>query len=191
MALSEQDAIRAIQNGDHSILSRIYHLHYPRIAQMVRTNSGTDDDARDLFQDAMMVLYSNAKKPDFKLSSSLFTFLYSVSRNLWLKKLRNLKGQGITIREEVELKDESQDVAQEEVLFEAKRQLLRKKFRELGDGCRELLSLAMEGKKIPEIVATLGLSSELYARQKKFKCKTQLTTLVQNDPEYQYLMENA
>lgn len=191
VVLSDKEAFIGIRNGDSLVLSQLYKMHYPRIASMVKSNSGSEDDARDLFQDAIMVLYTKSKNPDFNLSSSIYTFLYSVSRNLWLKKLRKLKGQGITIREDVELRDESIESEQEELLLEARRQLFRKKFRDLGDGCQDLLKLSMAGKKIPEIVATLNLSSELYARQKKFKCKNQLTKLVQSAPEYHSLMQDA
>ena len=191
MVLSDKEAFTGIQKGDSLVLAKLYKLHYPRIATMVKSNSGSEDDARDLFQDAMMVLYSKAKNPSFELSSSLYTFLYSVSRNLWLKKLRNIKGQGITIRDDLELRDDSDENVQNELLLEARRQLFRKKFRDLGAGCQDILKLSMEGKKIPEIVAKLDLSSELYARQKKFKCKSQLTKLVQNATEYQSLMHDA
>ncbi len=191
MVLSDKEAFIGIQKGDSQVLAKLYKMYYPRIATMVKSNSGSEDDARDLFQDAMMVLFSKSKNPDFELRSALYTFLYSVARNLWLKKLRNIKGQGITIRDDMELRDDSNENEQQELLLEARRQLFRKKFRDLGTGCQDILKLSMAGKKIPEIVAKLNLSSELYARQKKFKCKSQLTKLVQNAPEYKSLMHDA
>jgi RNA polymerase sigma factor (sigma-70 family) len=185
----DQEILSGIRRGDGQVLGKLYKQHYPRIAQMVRTNSGTEDDARDLFQDAVMVLYGKAKDPDFRLTSSLFTFLFSVSRNLWLKNLRNVARQGVTVVMEMESIDETDADTEAEWLHEAKLQLYRRKLSELGDGCQELLKLSAAGKKIGEIVAQLGMSSELFARQKKFKCKEQLTRLIQGDPSYKRLQD--
>jgi hypothetical protein len=82
-----------------------------------------------------------------------------------------------------------EDVDAAEYEHEAQLQLYRRKFRELGDGCQELLRLSFTVKNIAEIVEKLGMSSELYARQRKFKCKEQLTRLIQSDPEYQRLRQ--
>lgn len=185
----DQEILNGIRQGESKALGLLYKQHYPRIAQMVRTNSGTEDDARDLFQDAVMVLYGKAKQPDFKLSSSLFTFLFAVSRNLWLKKLRSAARQGVTIAMEVESMDETDKTEQAEWLHEARMQLYRRKFKELGQGCQDLLRMSAAGKKITEIVEKLGLSTELFARQKKFKCKEQLTRLIQGDVAYKRLLD--
>ena len=57
----DQEILNGIRQGESKALGLLYKQHYPRIAQMVRTNSGTEDDARDLFQDAVMVLYGKAR----------------------------------------------------------------------------------------------------------------------------------
>jgi RNA polymerase sigma factor (sigma-70 family) len=189
----DQEILSGIRRGDSKVLGQLYRQHYPRIAQLVRTNSGTEDDARDLFQDAVMVLYAKLRDPGFVLTSSLFTYLYSVSRNLWLKKLRTLSRQGVTSTVEVEsmaeVEDGSAGIEAAEYTREAQLQLYRRKFRELGEGCQELLRLSFTVKNVAELVERLGLSSELYARQRKFKCKEQLVRLIQGDPEYTRLRD--
>jgi RNA polymerase sigma factor (sigma-70 family) len=185
----DQEILDGIRRGESKSLGLLYKQHYPRIAQMVRTNSGTEDDARDLFQDAVMVLYGKVREGDFKLSSSLFTYLFAVARNLWLKKLRTVARQGVTISMDVESMDVTDAAEEAEWLHEARMQLYRRKFRELGQGCQDLLTMSAAGKKIAEIVEKLGLSSELFARQKKFKCKEQLTRLIQVDPAYKRLQD--
>jgi RNA polymerase sigma factor (sigma-70 family) len=183
----DQEILGGIRVGDSRVLGRLYQQHYPRIAQMIRTNSGTEDDARDIFQDAVMVLYSKAQDSGFQLTSSLFTFLFAVSRNLWLKKLRNVAREGVTIPVELVSIVDADPQEEAEWIHEAQLQLYRRKFRELGDGCQEILGLTAAGKKIGEIAQQLGMSSEVYARQRKFKCKEQLTRMIQGDPEFQRL----
>ena len=84
-----------------------------------------------------------------------------------------------------------ENVEEEELTREAQYQLYRKKFRELGEGCRKLLQLSMAGKRMREIVAQLGMSSEQYARKRKFQCKQQLIRLIRQDPSYDALRFDA
>lgn len=170
-------------------MEAIYRDYFPRISTFIRQNSGSDSAAQDVFQDALVVLYKKVKSPDFKLTSSLYTFLYAICRNLWLKKLRKSGNEGVTLEGDVEYIDEN--VEEEELTREAQYQLYRKKFRELGEGCRKLLQLSMAGKRMREIVAQLGMSSEQYARKRKFQCKQQLIRLIRQDPSYDALRFDA
>ena len=72
----------------------LYKLHFPKIKAFVLKNSGNADDARDVFQETMIVLIDKINKPDFVLSSSLGTFLFAVSKNIWFTRLRE-KGKMI------------------------------------------------------------------------------------------------
>jgi len=62
--------------------------NFPVILRMVQQNNGSDDDAKDLFQEAMIILYEKVQQGDFDLYSKLKTFLYAVCRRLWQKKLQ-------------------------------------------------------------------------------------------------------
>ena len=41
-------------------------------------NNGNEDDAKDIFQESIIVLYEKVKAGKFELSSKLKTFIYSV-----------------------------------------------------------------------------------------------------------------
>lgn len=189
--IRDQDYIEGIRTSDPAILNRIYQEFFPRIAHAIRQNSGGDDDARDVFQDALIVLFKKSSDPDFTLNSSFFTYLYAVARNLWLKRLRKKDRDWVTIDREVEFIDDSPRMLDEELIREAQYQLYRRKLTELGDQCRELMLLSLGGMRVSEIVAKMNFSSEGYARKRKFKCKEQLIRLVRNDPQFARLnLEN-
>ena len=80
--------------------------------------------------------------------------------------------------------DESDSQAWEQ---EARRQLFRRKLLSLGQGCQDILKLSLRGVSVRDIVQQLGLSSEGYARKKKFKCKAQLIRAIQEDSGYEAL----
>lgn len=74
---------------------KIYQQHFPSIKRYILNNSGTEADAEDIFQDAMVVILEKYMLDDFKLTATLKTYIYAVSKNLWLKKLRTKKGNEI------------------------------------------------------------------------------------------------
>src|SRR5438105_1297170 len=58
------------------------------VQSLVINNNGTTDDAKDIFQEAMIVLYEKARSGTFELNCQIKTYVYSVCRRLWLKKLQ-------------------------------------------------------------------------------------------------------
>jgi len=62
--------IEGLKKRDNLIIQEIYNLFSPGIFKMVRDRNGTHNDAQDVFQDAIMVVYKNCQKDDFKLTAS-------------------------------------------------------------------------------------------------------------------------
>jgi len=79
--------IDGLKKRDNGIIRYIYKEYYPTIKFLITTNSGTETDAEDVFQDALVVLYRKIAKGNLVLTSSFKTFLYSICRNLWLQRL--------------------------------------------------------------------------------------------------------
>jgi len=185
VSFSDQERLQGIRRGERGAIESLYQDFFDRIARYIIQNSGSRDHAADIFQDAMVVLYQKVQSPDFQLSASIYTYLFSICRNLWLKKLRKSGKEEVTNEFPAEYTHEAPNDA--ELEEQARFQLYRKKFRQLGEGCQQLLRLSLKGLKMKEIVRQLGLSSEQYARKKKFKCKEQLVRLVQADADYEDL----
>ena len=87
LVTESQEIIDGILNGSSVVLDRLYQLYFPMVVKLVTRNNGTEDDAKDIFQEALMVLYDKIQRKDLTLSSSFKTYLYAVCKNLWLKSL--------------------------------------------------------------------------------------------------------
>lgn len=180
--VSDAELIARLRKGtveEDQALRTIYRTCYPTVAGFVLRNSGDAGDARDVFQDGVIVLYRNIKQGRFNGESTLGTYLFSICRFLWLKQLRR-KG-----REPVEVMDE--DATHEppvgQLLDDERRNTVLALFARLGEACRQMLTLSFyENLDMTEIAARTGFKDEQNARNKKFKCMKALRELLAADP---------
>jgi RNA polymerase sigma factor (sigma-70 family) len=146
------------------------------VEYFVRKNSGTGQDAEDIFQDAMLVIFDRSRETGFELSCSLKTYVYSVARNLWLKKLRSNKGKLNVEDFEDYLPVQVEENEEEDVNLAQK---LKEAVETLGENCRKILLLFYYQKMdMQQIAAELGYTSADNAKNQKYKCLQQLKTKV-------------
>ena len=86
--LSEQELLESLRAGKSGAFEQIYRNYYRMVAGMIQKNSGSEEEIEDVFQETLFILVKKLRQPDFKLTAKLGTFLYSISRNLWLQKLQ-------------------------------------------------------------------------------------------------------
>lgn len=178
--------LESFRNQDRDTLDFIYKKFYPSIRNFICINSGNDEDAEDIFQDSIIVLYKKIRDNDLELQCSFKTFLFSVSRNLWLKELERRK----IGREKLELIDELGDLdGTDDIKMEGdeKYHLYQKHFAELSEKCRELLKLFYQKVPLREIAEIMGFSSEKYAKKRKYQCKEALIKKIKSDPGFKQL----
>jgi RNA polymerase sigma factor (sigma-70 family) len=171
---NEQALLKGLAENDRKAIETIYRVHYSMIQTLVINNSGTSDDARDVFQDAIIVLYEKAKSGTFELHAQLKTYLYAVSRRLWLKKLalnHRFSGdlanapESIAIEEDIEIYEHrTQDL-----------ELMEDALQHLGEPCKELLeSYYIRRKNMSEIAQEFGYTNADNAKNQKYKCLMRL-----------------
>jgi RNA polymerase sigma factor (sigma-70 family) len=190
MASKQTDAehwLEVLRTNDRKGIHELYEQFLPRIVKYVVANQGREEEARDIFQEAILIIFKKAKDKDFKLSAAFFTYLYAVCRNLWLKRLEKKGKMRVTDSEIPELMDESE---WELVIEEEERyRLFRSKFQSLSENCQQLLSLFFKKTPMKEIAEIMGFASVQYAKKRKFQCKEHLVALVRNDERYSNLMQ--
>ena len=84
---NETVLLKGLARNDRKCIEAIYRDNYNAIQSLIIKNNGSIDDAKDIFQEAILVLYEKVQSDEFILSCQIKTYIYSVSRRLWLKRL--------------------------------------------------------------------------------------------------------
>ncbi len=180
-----QTYIEGIKKGDSKVIRKIYTNYYQAISQLVETQKGTSEDAHDVFQEGLVLMFQKTQQEDFQLSSTFFTYFYAVCRNIWYNKLRKKKAPMVTLDDKMLLMiKESPEIVPEE---QGRYFLYRKMFIKLGADCQKVLELFFQKVSMEEIGTQMGYGSVSYTKKRKFLCKQKLVQLIQSDPEFQEL----
>ncbi|HOX76675.1 MAG TPA: sigma-70 family RNA polymerase sigma factor [Bacteroidales bacterium] len=176
--------IDGLKKRDNGIIRYIYKEYYPTIKFLITTNSGTDTDAEDVFQDALVVLYRKIAKENLLLTSSFKTFLYSICRNLWLQRLdrRVFSSEFMEVEDLGEMQESLHPEHPEEE--QEKYRLFQQHFLQLSPDCQKVLKLFMGKTSLKEIADIMGFKTEKYAKTRKFMCKEKLKEMIINDPYF-------
>ncbi len=186
----QEYTVEAILNGirdrDTKVLDFVYDNYYHQIRVFVTQNQGSKEDAKDIYQDAMLVIYQKLQQNNLRLTCSFNTYLYSVSRLLWLKQLerRKLWKQYTEDAENFVSLDDSIITIFE---MNERYKLYQTHFKRLSFSCQKVLELFLARIPLKEIARILGFKSEQYAKKRKHQCKEKLVNSIKNDPEYQEL----
>jgi len=176
---TKESVLEGIRESDNHVLEYLYKEHRNMIRDLVFKNNGNADNADEILHEAIIVLWEKAKDSSFQLTCEVGTFIYSVSRNKWLKQLKQRSAH-------VEFQDihaERFDVEEneEEVLTE-KQNLLKRMFEKLGEKCRMILTLFyFEKKSMEQIALQMGYTNADNAKNQKHKCTKRLQELVRNN----------
>jgi RNA polymerase sigma factor (sigma-70 family) len=161
----------------------MYKSYYPAVLKLILGNNGTEDDAKDIFQEALIAAFRNIReKADFSLESNLQTYIYSIARLLWLQHLRNAK-----ISDRIQKENQPFIEFEEPEPFDEKdmrMSLYQKAFALLPEDCQQIMRLTIDGVSQKDIAAAMGLRSENYIAKRKHYCKEFLIARIKEDPEY-------
>ena len=174
---NEQVLLKGLAKNDAKAIETIYKSNFSMVQSFVLNNSGSYDDARDIFQEAMIVLYENAKNESFVLTCKITTYVYSVCRRLWLKRLQH-NNRFVT---QVESLEESVAVEEDIEIQErlnADFAIMERALNSLGSPCKSLLeAYYLQKKDMTEIADTFGYTNADNAKNQKYKCLMRLKKL--------------
>ena len=174
---SDREVVLGILNNSEEALNKLYVGYYPMVLQFILNNNGNEDDAKDVYQEAIIVLYNKIKKGDFELSSKLKTYLYSVCRRIWLKKLtqQSKKTSNIADFEDVLLVEE--DIEQHE-LKEMQFDKMKSSLDSLGEPCKMIIEdFYIHNLSMQDICEKFGYTNADNAKTQKYKCLQRLKKL--------------
>ncbi|MHA4809903.1 RNA polymerase sigma factor [Flavitalea flava] len=171
---NEQELLNGLVLNDRKAIETIYKQHYNMVQSLIINNNGHPDDAKDIFQEAMIVLYEKAKTGSFELNCLLKTYLYSVCRRLWLKRLTQLQRfspEVENLEETVPVEEELDRHEQLDLDFQA----MEHSMQNLGEPCKSLLeAYYLQKKSMVEIAGNFGYTNADNAKNQKYKCLMRL-----------------
>ncbi|SFF15157.1 RNA polymerase sigma factor [Spirosoma endophyticum] len=174
---SDLEIVQNLQEGKliEETTKFLYYSAYGYVRHRVRQRGMDVEDAKDLFQDALIVFIENVVKGKYDVERvKVTTYIYSIAENLRIKTLiRNKKrtsweGEYVDKFSIIDLSNEN---------FEDDFLAIKQAFQKLGDKCQAILrAFYMEDQSLEEIAQELGYTY-LSAKQTKFRCLEKLKQL--------------
>lgn len=169
-----------IRKGDEKALVILYNSNRTMITSYITRNSGSTDDAEDMLQEALIVLWERVRSGKFEYSAKLSTFIYATVKNMWSRKLARKRRETPTDIDPEQHSDESSSAL--ELLIESEQaKLVQEALTKIGEQCRKLLLLFYwEELSMEEIALHMGFANADTVKSKKYQCKKALEQVLRN-----------
>jgi RNA polymerase sigma factor (sigma-70 family) len=173
LILKDTEVIELIKKGDESAIEYLYKKNYKMMINLILKNNGTEEEAKDIYQEALIVFWQKVTSGNLVMTSKISTYLYSICLNLWRKELERKNKHS----------NEDADIADNSNLFEEneKVKLIQECLNLLGESCRNILSYYyFDELSMNDIAVKMGFANADTAKTKKYKCKQELDRLVKS-----------
>ena len=182
--------LKSGQNPD-SAVKALYRNYYESLSWYVMNNSGSRQDAEDVFQETVISFIDLVGKNKFRGESSIKTFLFSLNRHIWLNELKR-RGRALIREEKFGKGQEVVEIDAGSVLIEREsKAVINELLERLGETCKKILLLFYyENASIKEILDKLHYENEQVVRNKKYKCLKQLEQIISGNPNLKEKLKN-
>lgn len=173
--MKDNEILKRISEGDEKVLDYLYKKNYRMMSRIVLSGKGTEDEAKDIYQEALIVFWQKVIKGELTLTSKISTYLYSVCLNLWRKELaKKAKFSDEEVKEEQNVEFQQHDRNE-------KIKIIHACINELGETCRQILSYHyFDGLSMEDIAEKMNLANANTAKTRKYKCKKRLDELIKS-----------
>ena len=174
--LTSAPALRQALLADRArILTQLYRQAFPTVRRLVQRQGGSEQDAQDVFQDALVILYEQAVGGRLELTAAASTYLIGIARHRWQHELRRrarLPHEPLPDATDAFAAEDPADAA--ETPFAVRDYVER-----LGATCRNLLlNFYYFQQPLAQIAEAHGYRSIRSATVQKFKCLERLRAAV-------------
>ncbi len=191
-AINQQEILENIRSGTgNKALTHLYENTLPKVRKYVLKNSGSKDEANDIFQDAVIIFFNKVKDDKYDPKMEIDAFIYTVARNLWIDKAR--RERRMVNYDHVQQFEYQTDNNNQltDMIDKEKTGAMRKVFEMLDEKCQKILNYYIyEKRSMKEISQLMGYSSEDVAKTNHYRCKQYLSKLVKNSQELVNLLRN-
>jgi RNA polymerase sigma factor (sigma-70 family) len=183
---TDNEIIECLKNRQSYVVRYLSDRYMPMIRLMVFRMGGTLEDAKDIFQDGLIIMLEKIDNGNFVLTCKFRTFLYVVCENLWKSILdRRKAANNYFSRRTDEDTDNDFTEIQDNRLYE---DIFYEVFDNLDPACQNILKLYWEELTPDQIADKLGVTNG-YVRKKKSEAQAQLIARIKKHPAYKEIMK--
>jgi len=184
---TDSEIIECLRNRQSYVVLYLSDQYLPMIKNMVTHMGGNSEDAKDIFQEGLMIILEKIDSREFALTCKFKTFLYCICENLWKSVL--IKRQSTVNYLQRQIDTEEDTDFSEQVDDDLSREIFMKSFKKLDKSGRKILKLYWKGYSPQEIAEKLNYSYG-YVRKKKSESQAELIEKVKSHPDYRKMMES-
>lgn len=175
-----QEIIDAIQNGQNTkVLNHLYETALPQIVKFICSNNGDEDEAKDIFQDAVVSLFTTVKLGKFEQGKEVNGFLFFVSRNMWINRVKRKNRQYDISKIHMPMSEEN---ALAVIITKDKEDVIDKFMSMMGSKCKQLLKYVIyDNLSMKEIAKLMNFAGETVAKNAHYRCKQKMMDLLGSD----------
>ncbi len=192
---ADAELVNALKNPKEmdAAIRVIYKDYYGLLESYVIKNNGNKEDAADIFQETIVAFIEIAEQDKFRGEASVKSFLYAITRNLWLAELRKRNSAENRNRIFEKAKDTTEEGVVQHLMRREHFDLVQQLFDKLGTKCKQLLMLVYyEDLSMNDILRQMpDYQNEQVLRNKKYKCMKQLEDIMQADDYLRTQFKNA
>lgn len=167
--MEDKNIITSIRSGRRSKAINVLYDYYPAVKAHIKSRGGSNEDAKDTFQEALIIFLKKVDDENFELTASINTYIFGVAKFLWNNALRKKNPKTTSeIPDETESSDvETKEQLNQELLYIKAEQALK----DIGQKCAHLLQLFyIELLSMQTIAKQLNYNSQKVASNAKYKC---------------------
>ena len=178
---TDNEIIECLRNRQSYVVHWLSDRYMPMIRLMVYQKGGSTEDARDIFQDGLIIMLEKLDDKKFNLTCKFKTFLYCVCEHLWktILEKRQSAANYLNRRSEPESEKDFTDM----IDYQMYEQIIQDVFKTLDPISKKILTLYWQEKSLQEIADQLGYTYG-YVRKKKCEAQSELTEKVKKHPGY-------
>ena len=178
---TDNEIIECLRNRQSYVVHWLSDRYMPMIRLMVYQKGGSTEDARDIFQDGLIIMLEKLDDKKFNLTCKFKTFLYCVCEHLWktILEKRQSAANYLNRRSEPESEKDFTDM----IDYQMYEQIIQDVFKTLDPISKKILTLYWQEKSLHEIADQLGYTYG-YVRKKKCEAQGELTEKVKRHPGY-------
>lgn len=188
----DSEILQSIRSGENSrVLTYLYKVTLSKVRRYILKNGGNKEQANDIFQDAVVILFNQVRKNKFDEKYAVDAFIYSVSRNLWVNKIR--RDRRISNYEDMGMFEDSavDNGVLSDLITKERSDAVQRLFGKLNEKCRQILHYYNhEGLSMKQISEKLGYQSENVAKTNHYRCKQYLMKLISENKELENFLRS-